>query len=129
MKAVCIPLVMAACLVFAVGCSDKPKGNFKLAPRRVTIVTEPAGATVTQLRPLGQPSVRLGVTPLHDQQVTVLTDIRMRHMPFGESQELLRHANSLVVRIDKDGYQAYQGAHPTQADQVNEYTIQLQPQP
>ncbi len=129
MKVTCTSLVLAACLVFAAGCSDKPRANFKLAPRRVTILTEPAGATVTQLRPLGQPSVKLGITPLRDQRVTVFTNIRMQHMSFSSGQELLQHADSLVVRIEKEGYQTYQGVHPTQPDQINKYAIELQPNP
>jgi len=129
MKAMCVTLSLATCFVLLAGCSEKPKANFNLRPRRVTIITEPAGATVTQLRPLGQASVKLGLTPLRDQVVTVFTDIRMQHMPFREGQQLLQHAGNLVVRIEKEGYQVYEGIHWTQPDEINEFKIELQPKP
>ena len=129
MKVTCTTLVLAVCLVLTTGCSEKPRANFKLQPRRVTIVTQPAGATVTQLRPLRQAPVKLGLTPLRDQVVTVFTDIQMQHMPFRDGQELLQHAGNLVMRIEKEGYEIYQGVHPTQADRINEFKIELQPKP
>ncbi len=109
------------------GCSSfkKPKGNFGLAPRRITIVTEPEGADVIQLQPLGQSSIKLGSTPINDLTVSVITNIKLKNMPFKETQELQKHANNAVVKITKEGYQPYLATIPTTANETSTIKIKL----
>ena len=121
--------ILAALAVMGLlcGCSTRPKGRFGLSQRRVTIRTEPAGARVTQLRPLKQGPVDLGVTPLVNRSVLVLTNLTMKNMPFNETQKLLEHANNVVVLIEKDGYEAYRGTFMTKANEIMEHSIKLTP--
>lgn len=123
------PKIVAAFFILGVvgGCSSTPKANFDLSQRRVTIRTEPTTARVTQVRPLNQASLVLGVTPLVDRPVMVFTNIKMKSMPFKESQALLEHADNLVVLIEKDGYEPYRATIATRPNEVSEYSIQLTP--
>ena len=108
-------------------CSTTPGGRFDLSQRWVTIRTEPTAAKVTQLRPLKQAPLELGVTPLVNRSVSILTNIRMKNMPFKEAQELIDHVNNLVVRIEKDGYEPYRATLATKSDETTEYSIKLAP--
>ncbi|MHC4641065.1 MAG: hypothetical protein ACYS32_05425 [Planctomycetota bacterium] len=111
------------------GCSTKPKVNFDLSQRHVTIRTEPAAARVTQLRPLQQAPLDLGVTPLVNRPVFVFTNIKMRNMDFRGAQKLLEHANNLVLLIEKDGYEPYRGTLATKRNEIVEHSIKLTPKP
>jgi hypothetical protein len=51
----------------------------------------------------------------------------MKNMPFHEGQELLEHANNLVVLIEKDGYEPYRGTFATRPNEVTEHSIKLTP--
>ncbi|MBL7144477.1 MAG: hypothetical protein ISS76_09615 [Phycisphaerae bacterium] len=121
--------ILAALAVMGLlcGCSAKPKGHFDLSKRHVTIRTEPAAAKVTQLRPLRQAPLDLGVTPLVKRPVIVLTNIKMKNMPFNEAQKFLDHANNLVVLIEKDGYEPYRATFVTKPNEIVEHSIKLTP--
>lgn len=97
----CMCVILMCMVVVSAGCSgSKISANFNLDNRRVTIVTEPAGATVRQLRPMGQPSSYLGKTPLNDQTVLVL--------------------------IQKDGYEPYTGTLRVEKGETVVHEIELQ---
>ena len=121
--------ILAALFVmgFLYGCSTTPKANFDLSQRSVTIRTEPAAARVTQLRPLKQAPLDLGATPLVNRPVIVLTNIKMKNMPFNDGQKLLEHANNLVVLIEKDGYEPYRATLITKPNEIVEHSIKLTP--
>lgn len=121
--------ILAALFVmgFLYGCSATPKGRFKLSHRSVTIRTEPAAARVMQLRPMGQAKLDLGETPLLNRRVTVITNIKMKNMPFDDAQKLLDHANNLVVLIEKDGYKPYRATLTTKPGEIVEHSIKLTP--
>ena len=128
MKKLGILTVLIAIALFC-GCSTKPKGTFTLSPRQVTIRTEPEGARVMQSRPLNQPPLDLGVTPLIDRPVTVMTGIKMKHMPLSEAQRFFEHANNLVVLIEKDGYEPHRATFVTNTNETAEYSVKLIPKP
>ena len=123
-----ISSIFVVALLFGIlGCSslNKPKGSLELAPRRITIHTEPENAEVIQLRPLGLPSIKLGNTPFNDLPVTVMTNMKYKNMPFNETQKLLKHANNVVVKITKDGYEPYTTTIPTTADKTVVIDVKL----
>jgi len=109
------------------GCSslNKPKGTFDLAPRRISIRTEPQGANVTQLHPLGQSPTELGSTPINDLTVAVMTNIKFNKLPLSDTQDLIRHANNVIVRITKDGYEPYMATIHTKAGKSAVLNIRL----
>ena len=130
MKATVIGVLCIGSLVTCLGgckCLNKPKGNFSLTPRRITIRTEPAGATVTQIHPLDQPPTELGTTPINDATIAVITNPRFKNMPLDDAQELIRHAGHVVVKITKDGYEPYHGALRTTPSETSVHEITLLP--
>jgi hypothetical protein len=115
--------------VLLAGCCSAPNLDFVLEPRRVTIRTEPEGAEVVQLRALQQPPVVLGTTPLEDIVVTVMDKVRLAHVDAVNSREIMRHADTLVLRISKPGYQTKDVTLRTEAKGLVEHKVVLQPQP
>ena len=110
------------------GCNmNKPSAKFKLVPRIITIHTQPDGAEVTQLRPLGQASSSLGKTPINDLSVSVMTNFTMKNMPFSQAQNLIRHDGNVVVAIKKEGYETYHGTLKTEPNETVVHDIELQP--
>lgn len=109
------------------GCCAAPSLDFVLEPRDVTIITEPSGAAVEQLQPLEQPSVTLGTTPLEGITVSVMNHVSMANLATPKTQELLRYAGTVVVRISKPGYQTFEGALRTDARRTVTHRIVLQP--
>ena len=108
------------------GCNGNPRGKFNLYNRQITILTEPEGATVIQLRPFDQSSMNLGKTPLADQTVSVIYDLKVKNMPFNEYQNTMRHVGNVVVKITKDGYEPYYGTLRVAEDETVVHTIKLQ---
>lgn len=101
-----------------------------MEPRRVTIITEPQGASVTQIHPLGQPSTSLGKTPLNERSVSVVTNIKsMKKMPYYEAQKLLTHVGNVVVKIEKPGYQTFHGTLKTESGHTTVHNITLEAAP
>ena len=94
----------------------------------MTITTVPEGAEVVQLRPLQQPEVVLGTSPLQGIRVTIMDEIRFDHQTVPGVQELLRHAGTLVVRICKPGYMPFEGVLWTDSGRLVEHRIVLKPE-
>jgi hypothetical protein len=118
-----IPLVLLA------GCCAAPSLDFVLVPCEVSISSEPPGAEVVQLLPLGQPPVQLGTTPLSGIMVTVVTDLKMGNLDALQAQDLLRHANTMVVRLEKPGYETFEGALRVDERRLVEHRVTLKPLP
>ena len=127
MRCILFIITIVGIAALFMGCESKPQGNFSMENRRVTIITEPAGAAVTQLRPLNQPSMKLGTTPVKDHTVTIISKItRMKNMPLGPTQELMKHVGNVVVRIEKDGYEPHYATLKTERGQTVAHEIKLQ---
>ena len=95
----------------------------------MTLITEPPGAQVLQLQPLEQPPVVLGTTPLEGITVTVMDRVCMANLATPKTQELLRYAGTVVVRIEKPGYQTFEGALRTDPQRLVTHRVVLQPVP
>ena|GEM_PF-6695838 len=96
----------------------------------MTIITEPDGASVTQIHPLGQPSTSLGTTPLNERSVPIVTDIKtMKKMPYYQAQRLMTHVGNVVVRIEKPGYETHHGTLKTESGRTIVHTITLRAKP
>ena len=108
------------------GCSTNPKCDFNITTRRVTILTEPEGAAVTQINPFGQPSTSLGLSPINDRSVVVVSEVtKMKNMSYSASKRLMEQVNNVVVRIEKDGYKPYFGTLKTEPAETAVHNIKL----
>ncbi len=127
MKKLVLICGLMVCLSLA-ACQQHPKAKFTMQQRYITIETEPEGAIVTQINLEGAPPTKLGVTPLPDTPVMVITSVdRMRNMPYQQASELIRRVGTVVVRIEKAGYQPYEGVLKTEKGQTVAHKIKLTP--
>lgn len=121
-------LALALLAITLGGCSSGPKVNWNFEPRRVTIITEPEGAMVTQIHPYCQGSYSLGLTPIQDRSVTVVTKItKMRNMSLYDAQKMYEQVDNVVVQIDKEGFERYYGTLRTDPKETLVHTIKLIP--
>lgn len=127
MKKAIVVLVGIGCLWLCCGCASNPKCNFNIERRTITIITEPEGANVVQIKPLGQPSTTLGKTPIQDQPVVVIREItKLQNMPYRETETLYKNVGAVNVVIQKDGYVPYKGYLKTEPDKTTTHRITLQ---
>jgi hypothetical protein len=114
--------------VLMTGCAS-PKASFDIEQRTITIITEPAGAAVQQINPTGMPVTSLGVSPITEQPVVVVTTMKkIKNLPQQESLKMMRLAGGNVhVSITKEGYLPYTGFLKTDPDRIVSHTIVLQP--
>jgi hypothetical protein len=71
--------------------------------------------------------VNLGMTPLVKQPVMVMTGLKGTFHGAGNIGQLVSQLNVARIRIEKDGYQPYEGNVPTDAKRVTEHLITLEP--
>ena len=120
-------LVMIATTLLG-GCSSNPKFSFDIETRCVTILTDPEGAAVTQINPVGAPSSKLGTTPLKDRSVMIVSKItKAKNLSYGTTKALMEQVGNVVVRIEKDGYETYNGTLKTDPEETIVHSITLQP--
>ena len=81
---------------------------------------------MTQLRPLDQPPLVLGQTPINDRAAIIMTGIQFKNMPFAETEELIIHEGNLVVRVEKEGYTPQVLILPA-ADKTIDHQVVLEP--
>ena len=116
--------------LFVTGCNNtrKYKFEYNTDQRHVTITTEPSGASVYQISFLDNSSISLGKTPLHQVPVMVLTRAKFKKASPAKVNAVHKQLNSVVVRIEKDGYELYSGPLRTDPNQTVEHHIQLRRQ-
>jgi len=103
--------------------SSEKKEPYTFKPRTITVITEPAGARVMQYRPFGLKSEELGITPIVNREVLILTNV---DPSAGVNwNEALDHAGNLVVLVRKDGYRARKMKLPVKGLDTNEFKIKL----
>jgi hypothetical protein len=121
-------LVTAASTFFISGCSSNPTFSFDITTRRVTILTEPEGAAITQINPVGQPSSSLGVTPIRDRSVMIVSKItKLKNLSYHTTKTLFEQVNNVVVRISKEGYVTQNATLKTDPKETVVHSITLQP--
>ncbi len=128
MKHIASFFVLFVYLWFLSGCNTNPRASFDINNRYITIITEPAGATVTQINLPGTPPTRLGTTPVQEQPVVVITRVtKMRNMPYHLVEEFHRRVDNIIVQIDKEGYQPIQTFLRTDSEHTRVHTLKLKP--
>lgn len=127
MRNAVVALVGVGCLWLCCRCASNPKCNFNIERRNITIITEPEGANVVQIKPLGQGSTTLGKTPIQEQPVVVIQKItKLQNMPYAEAETLYKHVGAVYVVIEKDGYVPYKGYLKTEPEKTTVHQITLQ---
>ncbi|WP_432799202.1 hypothetical protein [Poriferisphaera sp. WC338] len=118
---VCLLVVLGG-----VGCQSQSGTSFKTSTRRITIHSQPVGAKVTLIKPLGWGEQDLGHTPIEDYSVMVLTEYKSETRSISYAMGQMQHMGNVVVRLEKPGY------HPKTAtlnalEMSSNHTITLTP--
>ena len=124
MAALCVAMTAAA----AGGCQSSPEpAKFRLQQRRITLKTQPEGARVWHLAPPTGDLVNLGMTPLIDQPVMVVTKLKVTVADPAHIGAVMSELNAARLRIEKEGFKTHEIMIATTPDQTVERTITLEP--
>ena len=124
MKNAAIPTLLIVLIVLS-GCSRGPKYSFEI--RKVSIETQPAGAKVYQLNSAYRNETYLGVTPVRNQPVSVLTQVKGK-VNSTVMDWMASQVEMLNVRIEKEGYQNYEGNLATEPGKTTTHSIPMFPE-
>jgi len=106
------------------GCMGSPKFTFE--NRRVTIITVPSGARVYQVNSIDKNEIFLGTTPIREQPVRVLTEVRGR-LSSTAVDWMTSQIQMVNVRIIKPGYTDYEGNLATAPGKTFIHNLSLDP--
>jgi hypothetical protein len=110
-------------LVLAAGCESQLKYGQDL--RKITIESEPEGALIYQVSPVGDERIFLGTTPLKEQ--TVLVPVRLESLGKMTSDYAAKSQLEMVqVVIEKDGYKTFVSNLATAKDETIKHPITLE---
>jgi len=121
MKNAAIPTLLIVLIVLS-GCSMRPKYSFEI--RKVSIETQPSGAKVYQLNSAYRNETFLGTTPIRNQPVSVMTKVRGK-VNSTVMDWMASQVEMLNVRIEKSGYENYEGNLATEAGKTTPHSIPL----
>jgi len=127
MNRVMISMLCVVLFAVAAGCQSSDKAQFRLQQRRITLKTTPEGARVWHLAPPTGDPVNLGMTPLIDQPVMVLTKLKVTVQDPSNIGAAMSEINTARLRIEKDGYKPYEIMVGTNPNQTVERSITLEP--
>ena len=124
MKRIIMIAAALGSLVLLGGCG---KGfNCKLDKRTITIITEPEGASVGQINLPGQPRTNLGISPIEEQPVIVISEVtKIKNLPYEQAEDIMKRVGFIHVMIQKDGYIPYTGYLKTEHGKTISHTITL----
>lgn len=115
-------LLSLTVLIGLAGCTGP---TFTFANRKVSINSSPPGAKVYQINSVYKNENFLGTTPIIDQPVRILVDVKGRLNPtirdWMESQKTM-----LNVRVEKRGYQDFHGNLATDPSKTTAHLISLE---
>ena len=111
-------------LIGLFGCTSGPKYSFEV--RKVSIDTQPSGAKVYQLNLAYRNDTYLGTTPIREQPVRVLTDVKGQ-LSSTVVDWMTSQIQMLNIRIEKKGYENYEGNLATDPAKTTVHSIPLSP--
>ena len=115
-------LISLALLIMLCGCSMSPRYSFE--KRKVSIITQPNGAKVYQINSVYDHQTFIGTTPIMDQPVSILTEVRGSVTPV-VMDLMASQIEMLKVRIEKPGYEDYLGNLATDPEKTITHKIPL----
>lgn len=116
-------LLLLLVLVVLSGCSMEPKYSFEI--RKISIDTTPAGAKVYQQNSAYRNETFLGTTPIREQPVSILIGVKGKISPT-VMDWMASQITMINVRIEKTGYQDYEGNLPTDTSKTTMHKIPLE---
>ena len=119
-----VSLILLLLLIVLTGCQSSP---YTFEARKIPIHTKPLGAKVYQLNSAFRNETFLGTTPINDQPVSVLVGVKGKVTP-NKMDWFVSQKSMLNVRIEKPGYQTFEGNLATDLEKTISHDIPLQDQ-
>lgn len=120
--------VVAVVALALVGCQSDQKVQWSQETRLVSLNTEPQGARVWQIVAPSGGRVDLGMTPIVDRQVMVMTKYRGSFTDMASAQNMMSSLNVVRLRIEKPGYQPYDLTMTPYPNLPAQRTVKLEPE-
>jgi hypothetical protein len=118
---------VAVVALILVGCQSHPKTRWSQESRVISLDTQPQGAHVWQIAAPSGSRVDLGMTPIIDQHVAVMTEYHGSFTDMGTAQNTMSSLNLVRLRIEKAGYQPYDLTMSPAPNQVAHRKVTLEP--
>lgn len=122
----CFAAVAVAALTL-VGCQSHQKMRWSQQLRVISLDTQPQGAHVWQIVAPSGARVDLGMTPIVDQQVAVMTNYEGSFSDPASAQSMMSSINLVRLHIEKPGYQPYELTMSPLPNQVARRNVILEP--
>ena len=121
-------VAVAAVLATVAGCqSHQQHTHWSQESRVISVDTQPQGAHVWQIAAPSGSRVDLGMTPIVNQQVAVMTKYQGSFSDMALAQNTMSSLNQVRLRIEKPGYQPYDLTMSPSPNQVEHRNVVLEP--
>jgi hypothetical protein len=118
---------VAVAALILVGCQSNPNTRWSQESRVISLDTQPQGAHVWQIAAPSGSRVDLGMTPIIDQQVAVMTKYHGSFTDMASAQNTMSSLNLVRLRIEKAGYQPYDLTMSPLPNRVERRQVILEP--
>jgi hypothetical protein len=116
-----------AVVLTLVGCQSNEKTQWSQESRMISLDTQPQGAHVWQIAMPSGSRVDLGMTPIINQHVMVMTKYHGSFDDMASAQNTMSSLNLVRLRIEKAGYQPYDVTMSPLPNQVEQRKVTLEP--
>jgi len=110
-----------------VGCQSHPQTRWSQESRVISLDTQPPGARVWQIVAPSGSRVDLGMTPIVNQHVAVMTKYHGSFNDIGSAQNTMSSLNMVRLHIEKAGYQPYELTMSPLPNEVAHRSVTLEP--
>ena len=123
MKNVMLITIICSLLVVIAGCQSGL--TYSTQSRKITIKTDPYSAKVFQINPVDKHQTFLGMSPVRDQPVSVITGFGGKYDK-ATKDFMTTQIGMVNIRVEKEGYYDYIGNLPTDKDDILAHRIELE---
>ena len=117
-------LITIICSLFVIaGCQSGL--TYRTESRKVTIKTDPYSTKVFQINPVDKHETFLGMSPVRDQPVSVITGFGGKYDK-ATKDFMTTQIGVVSIRVEKDGYYDYIGNLPTDKKEILSHRIELE---
>lgn len=123
MKNAIVITIICSLLIVITGCQTPM--TYKTESRTITIKTEPYNAKVFQINPVDKHQTFLGMSPVRDQPLSVITGFG-GDMDKATEDFMTTQIGMVNIRVVKEGYLDYIGNLPTDKKEILSHRVELE---
>jgi len=123
MKNAIVITIICLLLVVITGCQTGL--TYATQSRKITVKTDPYNARVYQINPVDKHETFLGMSPVRDQPVSVITGFGGKYDKAVEDF-MTTQIGMVNIRVEKDGYYDYVGNLATDKNEILQHRVELE---